>query len=402
MTHANDAIARSPADRKTTLTRTRRLKMARSAHAYVRGSTRQFYDWLESSPANVPEGPSVWICGDCHIGNLGPLANRKGKVAIQIRDLDQTVIGNPAHDIIRLGLSFASALRGSDLPGVTTARMLEALMAGYRAALDPDEARAQGPQSHPHLVQHLLQRSMRRRWPELAAERLAGDRARIALGKRFWPLDDIERKAVKALLAEADARSLLIGDAQAGSAVKLIDAAYWMKGCSSLGRVRYAALVRIDHGKSGSTGLIDIKAAVTAAAPRSADAIMPRDNAERVLAGAKALSPHLGDRMAAGRLDGQAVTLRELAPQDLKIELARTTAAEAVALGRYLGRIVGKAHARQMTKADRTAWNTTLKTGSSVALDTPSWLWSSVVELLGLHEAAYLEHCRQWALSEAA
>jgi uncharacterized protein (DUF2252 family) len=26
---------------------------------------------------------------------------------IQIRDLDQTVIGNPAHDLIRLGLSLA-------------------------------------------------------------------------------------------------------------------------------------------------------------------------------------------------------------------------------------------------------------------------------------------------------
>jgi len=37
---------------------------------------------------------------------------------IQIRDLDQTVIGNPAHDSVRLGLWLASAARGSD-PGAT-------------------------------------------------------------------------------------------------------------------------------------------------------------------------------------------------------------------------------------------------------------------------------------------
>ncbi len=78
--------------------------MAQSAHAYVRGSTSKFYEWLEnSSRGKIPEGPPVWICGDCHVGNLGPLADAKGHVVVQIRDLDQTVIGNPAHDLIRLG-----------------------------------------------------------------------------------------------------------------------------------------------------------------------------------------------------------------------------------------------------------------------------------------------------------
>jgi hypothetical protein len=55
------------------------LKMARSAHAYVRGSTVKFYEWLEAQKRRtLPEGPAVWICGDCHAGNLGPVANAKG------------------------------------------------------------------------------------------------------------------------------------------------------------------------------------------------------------------------------------------------------------------------------------------------------------------------------------
>src|SRR6202171_3053684 len=121
-----------PDDRERILTQARNLKMARSAHAYVRGSTVSFYEWLESSRrVKLPEGPPVWICGDCHVGNLGPLADIKGHVLVQMRDLDQTVIGNPAHDLVRLGLSLASAARGSDLPGVTTAKMVEQLVEGY-------------------------------------------------------------------------------------------------------------------------------------------------------------------------------------------------------------------------------------------------------------------------------
>ena len=129
----------SPNDRQALLSARRNMKMAESAHAYVRGNTSKFYEWLESADGRVaPEGPPIWICGDCHVGNLGPVANADGKIAIQIRDFDQTVIGNPAHDLIRLGLSLATAARGSDLPGVTTARMLEQMMEGYSDALDDD------------------------------------------------------------------------------------------------------------------------------------------------------------------------------------------------------------------------------------------------------------------------
>jgi uncharacterized protein (DUF2252 family) len=128
-----------PDDRISVLRFRQTLKMARSAHAYVRGSTVKFYEWLDQQKrGTLPEGPSVWIRGDCHVGNLGPVASVDGRVAIQIRDLDQTVIGNPAHDIIRLALSLATASRGSDLPGVTTAHILEQVIEGYQAALRQD------------------------------------------------------------------------------------------------------------------------------------------------------------------------------------------------------------------------------------------------------------------------
>jgi uncharacterized protein (DUF2252 family) len=104
-------------ERATVLRRTRNIKMADSAHAYVRGNTFKFYEWLDTTDSSkIPKGPAVWICGDCHVGNLGPLGDADGKINIQIRDFDQTVIGNPAHDLIRLGLSLFRPARCDDGP----------------------------------------------------------------------------------------------------------------------------------------------------------------------------------------------------------------------------------------------------------------------------------------------
>ena len=104
------SLSPSPKRRGAILAQRRMNKMARSAHAYVRGSTVKFYEWLGTDRSSgVPSGPPVWICGDCHVGNLGPLADADGQVNVQIRDLDQTVIGNPSHDLVRLALSLAMA-----------------------------------------------------------------------------------------------------------------------------------------------------------------------------------------------------------------------------------------------------------------------------------------------------
>ena len=393
-----------PEERAARLAQVQKLKMARSAHAYVRGSTVSFYEWLASGPANIPEGPPVWICGDCHLGNLGPLADSRGRVALQIRDLDQTVIGNPAHDLIRLALSLASAVRGSDLPGVTTARLIEHLMLGYEAAMAGEFDHAGEKAMRPASIRGLLARSVRRRWRHLAAERLDTVKPVVPLGRKFWPLAPAEREALSELFAGEEIRGLItrLQSRDDDDPIALVDAAYWMKGCSSLGRLRFAAMLRVGEGEGSGLCLLDVKEGVTAAAPRNPDASMPRDNAIRVVTGAKALSPNLGERMIPARLLDKAVVIRELLPQDLKLEVGRLTEGKALALAAYLAAVVGKAHGRQMTKEIRASWLADLTRARTSTLDAPTWLWSSVVSLLSIHEGAYLEHCRRFALAHAA
>jgi uncharacterized protein (DUF2252 family) len=392
-----------PDERLAQLNALRHEKMAESAHAYVRGSTMKFYEWLASNKRiSFPEGPSVWICGDCHLGNLGPIASVDGSLDIAIRDLDQTVIGNPTHDLIRLGLSLAMAARSSDLPGVTTAYILERMVEGYEAAFTAAESRdiAQMPET----VKVAMRRAAGRSWKHLADERIEGVDPTIPLGRRFWPLAAEEDHAIRCLFKREDVRKLItmLRTRDDDDPIEVVDAAYWRKGCSSLGRLRYAVLVATGDGKTVRHCLVDVKEATAAAAGRDTKAKMPRDNAERVVEGARHLSPTLGERMLPLKLLEKSVFIRELLPQDLKLEIEQLTREEAMGVAEYLSAIVGLAHARQMDNRNRQSWLTELKRNRSKSLDAPSWLWSSVVELVGTHEAAYLEHCRRHALGGTA
>lgn len=372
--------------------------MARSAHAYVRGSTVQFYEWLHSqSGRRLPHGPAVWICGDCHAGNLGPTGDSKGRIDIHIRDLDQTVIGNPAHDLVRLALSLATAARGSDLPGVATARMLEEMMVGYEQAFE-DDVDEEPPR--PAQVKAGMRSAVQRTWKHLAQERIEDTRPTIPLGKHFWSLSRPERAALKSLCATPEIHSLVtsLKGRSKNDNVELLDSAYWVKGCSSLGLKRYAVLLGVGDEEDEEYCLLDIKEAVAAAAPRAARAAMPRDNAKRVVEGAQHLSPGLGNRMMATRLLDNGFFIRELLPQDMKLELDQLSQRDAMRAAGYLARVVGIAHARQMDKATRRSWIRDLQTNRTQTLDAPSWLWSSVVQLVGNHEKGYLEHCRRYAL----
>lgn len=93
------------------------------------------------------------------------------------------------------------------------------------------------------------------------------------------------------------------------------------------------------------------------------------------------------------------VVVRELMPQDLKLEIDRLTCDQAVITAEYLAGVVGKAHVRQIDAAGRKHWRAELNRNRSKSLDVPSWMWKAVVELVASHEAGYLEHCRRYALA---
>jgi uncharacterized protein (DUF2252 family) len=250
----------------------------------------------------------------------------------------------------------------------------------------------------PESVRAVIKMSLSRKWRHLARERISDVNPTIPLGRCFWPLSAEEKTAIRMLFEDTALGAMVAGLPRhdARSTVTVRDAAYWMKGCSSLGRLRFAVLVEIRDGAGRRFGLVDIKEAVQAGAPRSVVS-MPRDNAERVVTGARAIAPFLGDRMRAARLLGRSVVVRELMPQDLKLQIDRLTRVEATRAARFLAGVVGRAHGGQMDDTVRRSWRDDLNRGHASELGAPFWLWASVVDLVADHEAAYLEHCRRYA-----
>jgi uncharacterized protein (DUF2252 family) len=298
--------------------------------------------------------------------------------------------------MVRLGLSLAMAARGSDLPGITTASILEEMVRGYvKGLISPGRQEIMEKSA---AIEKAMKEAMRRRWRHLATERIEDVKPHLPLGKRFWALSRQERSSIDELFAieqTTDLITCLKGRAE-NAKVKVLDAAYWVKGCSSLGRLRYAVLLGVSKR---DFCLVDIKESIPCAAPRAAKAKMPANNAERVVEGARNLSPYLGDRMLAAQMLGKPMVVRELMQQDLKLKMGQITRADAVTASKYLSAAVGRAHGRQIGVKERRMWRDQILSQTSKNLDAPSWLWTSVVELVSSHEAAYLEHCRRHVLA---
>ena len=145
------------------------------------------------------------------------------------------------------------AARGSDLPGVTTARMLEQMMEGYDAALEDDLAEDDLNDHRPESVRVVMREATGRSWKQLAKERIADARPTIPLGKRFWPLSPDERSAIETLFGTERLRRLAtsLRSRDDDAVVEVRDAAYWMKGCSSLGHLRFAVLLAVGDKMTG-------------------------------------------------------------------------------------------------------------------------------------------------------
>lgn len=393
----------TPEEREAPLLARRQAKMATSAHAFVRGSTEDFYTWLSTARRRkLPQGPAIWVCGDCHVGNLGPHADLDGQVRIEVRDLDQTVIGAPAHDVLRLALSMAMAVRASDLPGAVTARLVESISKAYERVLEGRAARREMEMpAPPPALAKLVRAAGRRSKRDLFEGRLGGKERVIPIGKRYWPLTADELADVTRFFETERARRLatVLTRRPDDADVRLVDAAFWVKGCSSLGLWRCAAVVEVGRASgSGTLALMDVKEARASHAPRARGARMPKHHGERVVKGARELAPSLGERMVPARIAGRDVFVRELLPQDLKFELASLGETEALEVGGYLASVVGFAHGRQMEPEACAEWLAEFRKTSAANIDAPAWLWTSVVDLVGRHEAAYLEHCRTHAL----
>jgi uncharacterized protein (DUF2252 family) len=251
--------------------------------------------------------------------------------------------------------------------------MLEQLMAGYEASFE-QEFQEEEKQAQPGPIKKITRQAQSASWKTFAGKPIKDVLPRIPLGQRFWPLTAEEKRELAMVFETEEMRRLatMLRSRDDDAEVRLLDAAYWLKGCSSLGRLRYAVLLEVEDKKGHlDYCLMDLKGAAEAAAPRAKDLDMPSDQGARVVEGARHLSPHLGKRMRALEVLGKPAFVRELMPQDPKIEIGRLTADEATAISGFLAGVIGRAHSRQMERGARSQWRRDLQRNRSKSMNAP-------------------------------
>jgi uncharacterized protein (DUF2252 family) len=113
--------------------------------------------------------------------------------------------------------------------------MVEQMMEGYEEALadaDPDLR-----SRRPECVQIVMRKAVTGTWDHLAKERLEDTNPTIPLGNRFWPLANEEKREIERIFSTEEVRLLVMAlrPRKDDARVEVLDAAYWMKGCSFLG-----------------------------------------------------------------------------------------------------------------------------------------------------------------------
>ena len=114
------------------------------------------------------------------------------------------------------------------------------MVLGYEEGLGAPRTTAKAVGDGMTPIQEVMQQAKHRRWHHLAEERIEDVSPHIPLGPRFWELEPVEKDRIEKLFADETVVAKINGfkGNKAGSKIKVVDAAYWMKDV-----VRWVAFV---------------------------------------------------------------------------------------------------------------------------------------------------------------
>ncbi len=341
-------------------------KLVASPFAFLRGAPRVFYEALEQAPelAGGPPGEGALV-GDSHLENFGayrarsrrdgPKGKRRARVVFDVNDFDDACLGPHRLDLVRLATSVLLAARVHGAPGDVTLDLLQRLFEGYSRGVNAEPI---GPA--PGCVARLVRRVETRSERDFLRTRTTGrrDAQRFTLGERYLPLEAHVRDALPRALERYSA-GLPASERLEPAELELCDAALRVAGTGSLGCLRVAALVR---GRQARGWLFDLKAESRAPSPRRLATVHGENPADRVLSAYMACLARLPARLGTTRLLGQDMLVRQLTPQEDKLDVAALAPRDLLDLTPYAGALLGRAHARGAlrpgpthTQADRDA-----------------------------------------------
>ncbi|MFO0617191.1 MAG: DUF2252 family protein [Polyangiaceae bacterium] len=320
-------------------------RLSRSPLAFLRGSARLFYEMLSLVPS-LGDGPlgTGTIVGDLHIENFGayepgPWKGPKGSEApvFDVNDFDETFVGPLRWDLLRLVTSLLVGSRELGTTGPESIALAHGLFASYASAMFDGAPRPPDPPA----VRSLLEQAGHRTDVDLAAP-LVDASGRLRQSRRWLEPGPRIRSLVPQALEVY--REGLGAEGPKAAQLEPMDVAFRIAGTGSLGCLRLGVLVR---GKK-EPWIFDMKEE----SPPSATAIMRLDRvepAERVLSAMRTACVRAPALAGKTSIDGASMLVRRLAPENDKLDLTEVPKEELPELTKYLGALVGAAHARCVT-----------------------------------------------------
>ncbi len=293
--------------------------MRTDSFAFFRGTCHLFYeDWPHSAP--LDDAPPVWICGDLHLQNFGSYKGDNRLVYFDMNDFDESALAPATWELARLLTSVmvgAVTLKVNDSEAFA---LCHCYLQAYTTALVQGKARVVEAETAEGMVKDLLEsvRDRKRKdFLEKRSETRNGKRRLIIDDKHIAPITSEGRSQVESFW-----RSWSKGQPNS-EFFELLDVAHRIAGVGSLGVDRYVLLVE-GKGSPDQNYLLDLKEEEKSSLEPYLHVPQPQwsNHAERVISiqqRAQGTSPAL---LSALMMNGKPYVLRELQPDQDKIDLA--------------------------------------------------------------------------------
>ena len=369
-------------------------RMSTSPLAFLRGAAPLFYELL-AEHHELAEGPAGegWLVGDLHLENFGAYrpdsldddSAKKRTAVFDLNDFDDALIGPWRLDVLRLTTSLLLGGRELGASGVVALDLADLLLEAWTHAAFGGAKLPEAPAPIATLVEHVRGQSR----ASLLKDRteIVGGKLRFVRGSgRYADLGKDVHEHVKGAF-EAYIATLLPDEAPGPKcSLTIVDAALRIAGTGSLGGLRIAVLIE-GHGGTDGGWIFDLKEQGTpsAAVLLGAPDLVP---AERVVDGFRACIAHPPRALGTTTLGKLSLFGRRLAPQEDKLDLRSMKRTDLPDLARYLGALLGRAHARGVTSA-------TSKSGSAWSKTDREHVRHQAVRLAGIHEATYIALCER-------
>jgi uncharacterized protein (DUF2252 family) len=318
-----DRVLRDNADRDPLRLALKLKVMAASPFGFFRGSCQLFYAGLPRADV-LKSAPLAWSCGDLHIANFGSYKADNRLVYFDINDFDEGTLAPCTYDLLRLTSSLFVAAKELKLSPAKVRELSLAMLEKYSEALAAGRVKWLERDNAEGAIKTLLSELRLRSRRKFLARRVIGqgDAQRLVVdGIKSVAATPEEFALVRTTLETYAARW------GAPEFFRVRDVVRRIAGTASLGRERYAVLVRGRGGRKGAY-LLDLKLAGPSTLQtllRAAHPAWPSE-ADRVVAIERTMQAAPPAFLEAIQIARRSYVLRELQPSNDRLDLGALSA----------------------------------------------------------------------------